>query len=91
MSILKEDMVSLIAERTGYTKASSRFFLEVTLDILKEQVNMGHRIKFPRYFTIQMVRTEPRMRYDVYRDERKLCKPRKRIVFTPSPQFIEED
>lgn len=91
MSVLKEDVVTMVAERTGYTKAACREFLEATLDIIKEQLNMGEQVKFTRFFALELIRTDPQVRFDVHRQEHRMCKPHKRIVFTPSPQLIDED
>lgn len=90
MSVLKSDLVTLVAERTGYTKTHTRIIVDAMLDIIKEQVNLGEQIKFPRYFTLKLEMTKPRLIYDVSRDERKINQPHKRVVFVPSPQFLDE-
>ena len=64
--MIKEQLVSKIAEQTGATKKATEAFVNAFIKVVKEEVKAGERISLTNFGTFEKVTVPEREGYNPY-------------------------
>jgi len=85
MTLKKEDIVSLLYDRTGITKAESKQAVEALFDIMKETLERGQDVKVSGFGKFQVKEKRARRGRNPRTGDEMTLNERRVLVFRTSP------
>lgn len=85
-----QDLIALVAQNTGSTKADAKIFIEATLQGINELVNEKNKLTLREFGRFEMRYRKPRINSRPIQGEPTTIPARELLHFTPSKLLAKE-